>query len=77
MMLLNTAVAHEVDAEMKRQGLKPAALAIGLNVGGRKASALRQGHDVWTTAQIEAAAEMLGVGLDVLLARCASLLNPK
>lgn len=73
-MLLNTAVARKVSAEMTRQGLKPAALAIGLNVGDRKASALRQGKDVWTTAQIEAAAEMLGVALDLLLTRCASRL---
>ena len=75
MMLLNTAVAREVEAEMKRQGLKPAALAIGLGVGDRKATALRQGRDVWTTEQIEAAADMLGIGLDVMLARCASRLR--
>lgn len=77
-MLLNTAVAREVDAEMTRQELKPAALAIGLNLGDRKASTLRQGRNVWTTAQIEAAAEMQGVGLvDVLLTRCAKRLTGK
>lgn len=75
MMRLNTAVAREINAELKRQGLKPVALAIALNVGDRRASALIQGRDVWTMAQFEAAAEMLGVGLDVLLVRCAQRLG--
>lgn len=45
MMLLNTDVAREVDAETTRQGLKPAALAIGLNIGDNgKASSLGQGR---------------------------------
>ena len=75
MMLLNTAVAREIDSELKRQGLKPLALALALNAGDRKASALIRGNDVWTMAQVEAAAEMLGIGLDVLLLRCARRLG--
>lgn len=66
-MLLNSAVPREIDSELKRHGLKPLALGIALSVGERKASALIRGHDVWTMALFEAAAEMLGIGLDVLL----------
>lgn len=75
MMLLNTAVAREIDAELKRQELKPLALAIALSVSDRKASALLHGRDVWTMAQLEVASEMLGIGLGVLLVRCANRLG--
>lgn len=71
-MILNTAVAREVGAELARQELKPKALTFWLGIGERKATALCKGSAVWTVAELEAAAEGLGVDLSDMVRRCAA-----
>ena len=68
-MILNTAVAREVSAELVRQELKPKALTFWLGIGDKKAAALCKGSAVWTMAEFEEVAEGLGVSLVDMLAR--------
>ena len=75
MMLLNTAVAREVSAELARQNLKPKVLTFWLGVGDRKAAALCRGESVWTMAELEAAAEGMGIDLFEMVTRCAARLK--
>lgn len=75
MMYLNTAVAHEVSAELARQELKPKVLTFWLGVGERKAAALCKGESVWTMAELEAVAEGMGVDLFEIVTRCAARLK--
>nr|NLI50493.1 hypothetical protein [Propionibacterium sp.] len=75
MMYLNTAVAREVSAELRRQQMKPKVLTFWLGVSDRKASALCRGETVWSVADLEAAAEGLGVDLAEMVTRCAARLR--
>lgn len=75
MMYLNTAVAREVSAELRRQGLRPKVLTFWLGISDRKASALCKGDSVWTMADLEAAADGMGVDLFELVTRCAAHLR--
>jgi hypothetical protein len=75
MMYLNTAVAREVSAELKRQEMKPKVLTFWLGVGDKKASALCRGDSVWTMAELEAVAEGMGVDLFEMVTRCAARLR--
>lgn len=75
MMYLNTAVAHEVSAELQRQEMKPKVLTFWLGISDRKASALCKGDSVWTMADLEAAADGMGVDLFELVTRCAAHLR--
>ena len=75
MMYLNTAGAREVSAELKRQELKPKVLTFWLGISDRKASALGKGESHWTVADLEAAAEGMGVDLLEMVTRCAALLR--
>lgn len=75
MMYLNTAVAREVSAELQRQEMKPKVLTFWLGISDRKASALCKGDSVWTMADLEAAADGMGVDLFELVTRCAAHLR--
>lgn len=75
MMYLNTAVAREVSAELKRQEMKPKVLAFWLGVSDRKASALCSGESLWSMADLEAVAEGLGVDLHEIATRCPARLR--
>lgn len=75
MMYLNTAVAREVSAELRRQDMKPKVLTFWLGVGDRKAAALCRGETVWTMAELEAVAEGMGVDLSEMVTRCAARLR--
>lgn len=75
MMQLNTAVAREVSAELRRQDLKPKVLTFWLGIGDRKAAALCRGKTVWTMAELEAVAEGMGVDLFEMVTRCAAHLR--
>ena len=75
MMYLNTAVAREVSAELRRQDLKPKVLTFWLGIGDRKAAALCRGETVWTMAELEAVAEGMGVDLFEMVTRCAAHLR--
>lgn len=75
MMYLNTAVAREVSAELQRLEMKPKVLTFWLGISDRKASALCKGDSVWTMADLEAAADGMGVDLFELVTRCAAHLR--
>lgn len=71
-MYLNSAVAREISTELARQEMKPKVLTFWLGVSDKKAAALCKGNAVWTTADLEAAAEGLGIDLSEMVTRCAT-----
>lgn len=64
-----------MSAELRRQQMKPKVLTFWLGVSDRKASALCKGETVWSVADLEAAAEGLGVDLAEMVTRCAARLR--
>ena len=65
----------ECPAQLRRQEMKPKVLTFWLGISDRKASALCKGDSVWTTAELEAAAEGMGVDLFEMVTRCAARLR--